>query len=261
MQLSLKNRRKWLLGGGLLLLTATPSFALFGIGDIVFDPTSYASLVSQLTTLQTQYTMLKNNIEHFSIKQQWQTTLTALKNANVKNMFGETNGMTTALNSNSPSASTTGWSAATVPVSSDLPAYIGSQTPGSPQLSQLAMIEMSDSVSPDCITAVGQYRAARTQNATANSSLTANQLDGSSSTNSEVQQLNLLNAAEAQKISEMQSQGVLQACVASQMAVANMQQRNAAATDLNTAVFVQTQHATHDMTAASEDNTWQTYLP
>lgn len=261
MQLSLKNRRKWLLGGGLLLLTATPSFALFGIGDIVFDPTSYASLVSQLTTLQTQYTMLKNNIEHFSIKQQWQTTLTALKNANVKNMFGETNGMTTALNSNSPSASTTGWSAATVPVSSDLPAYIGSQTPGSPQLSQLAMIEMSDSVSPDCITAVGRYRAARTQNATANTSLTANQLDGSSSTNSEVQQLNLLNAAEAQKMSEMQSQGVLQACLASEMAVANMQQRNAAATDLNTAVFVQTQHATHDMSAASEDNTWQTYLP
>src|SRR5665213_708938 len=260
MQLSLKNRRKWLLGGGLLLLTATPSFALFGIGDIVFDPTSYASLVSQLTTLQTQYTMLKNNIEHFSIKQQWQTTLTALKNANVENMFGETNGMTTALNSNSPSASSAGWTAATVPVSSDLPSYIGSQTPGSPQLSQLAMIEMSDSVSPDCITAVGQYRAARTQDTTANNSLAANQLDGSSSTNSEVQQLNLLNAAEAQKISEMQSQGVLQACVASQMAVANMQQRNAAATDLNTAVFVQTQHATHDMSAASEDNTWQTYL-
>jgi hypothetical protein len=261
MQRYLKNRRKWLLGGGLLLLTATPSFALFGLGDIVFDPTSYASLVSQLTTLETQYNMLKSNIEHFSFKQQWQTTLTTLTNANVRNTFGETNGMTTALNSNSPSASTTGWTAATVPVSSDLPTYIGSQTPGSSQLSQLAMIEMSDSVSPDCITAVGQYHAARSQNATANSSLTANQLDGGSSTNSEVQQLNLLNAAEAQKMSEMQSQGVLQACVASQMAVANMQQRNAAAADLNTAVFVQTQHATHDMTAASEDNTWQTYLP
>jgi hypothetical protein len=123
------------------------------------------------------------------------------------------------------------------------------------------MIEMSDSVSPDCITAVGQYRAARTQNTTANSSLTANQLDGSNTTNSEVQQLNLLNAAEAQKMTEMQSQGVLQACLASEMAVSNMQQRNAAATDLNTAVFVQTQHSTHDMSAATEDNTWQTYLP
>jgi len=261
MQVPLKYRRRWLLGGGLLLLTATPSFALFGFGDIVFDPTSYASLVSQLTTLQTQYTMLKNNVEHFSIKQQWQTTLTALKTANVKSMFGETNGMTTALNSNSPSASSAGWTSATVPVSSDMPTYLGTQTPGSPQLSQLAMIEMSDSVSPDCITAVGQYRAARTQNAAANNSLAANQLDGSTSTNSEVQQLNLLNAAEAQKMSEIQSQGVLQACLASEMAVSNMQQRNAAATDLNTAVFVQTQHSTHDMSAASEDNTWQTYLP
>jgi hypothetical protein len=261
MQIRLKNRRKWLLGGGLLLLTAMPSFALFGIGDIVFDPTSYASLVSQLTTLQTQYTMLKNNIEHFSVKQQWQTTLTSLKNANVKNMFGETNGMTTAFNSNSPSASSVGWTAATVPVSSDTSTYLGSQTPGSPQLSQLAMIEMSDSVSPDCITAVGQYRASRSQNTTANGTLAANQLDGTTATNSEVQQLNLLNAAEAQKMTEMQSQGVLQACVASEMAVSNMQKRNAAATDLNTTVFVQTQHSTHDMSAATEDNTWQTYLP
>ena len=73
-----------------LLLTATPSFALFGIGDIVFDPTSYASLVQQLTTLQMQYNMVKNNITHFSLKQQWQTTLHTLENVNVANMFGET---------------------------------------------------------------------------------------------------------------------------------------------------------------------------
>lgn len=260
MKLTPKNR-KWIIGGAALLLTATPSFALFGFGDIVFDPTSYGSLVSQLTTLQTQYTMLKNNIEHFSFKQQWQTTLHALGNVNVRNMFGETNGMTTALNSDSPSASTAGWTAATVPVSSDLSTYAATQTPGSRQLAQLAMIEMSDAVSPDCITAVGQYRSARALNTTANNSLTANQFDTSTRTNSEVQQLNLLNAAEAQKMTEMQAQGTMQACLAAQMAVANMQQRNAAATDLNTAVFVQAQHATHDMSASSESNTWQTYLP
>lgn len=260
MKLNPKNR-KWIIGGAALLLSATPGFALFGIGDIVFDPTSYASLVSQLTTMEQQYRMLQNNIEHFSFKQQWQTTLHALENVNVRDMFGETNGMTTALNSNSPSASSTGWTAATVPVNSDLPTYIGGQTPGSPQMAQLAMIEMSDAISPDCLTAVGQYRAARSQNQTANNSLAASQLDTSTATNSEVQQLNLLNAAEAQKMAEMQAQGTIQTCIASQMAVANMQQRNAAATDLNTAVFVQAQHATHDMSAASEDNTWQTYLP
>jgi type IV secretion system protein TrbJ len=246
MKVNLTKRRRWLIGGGLLLLTATPSFALFGIGDIVFDPTSYASLASQLTTIESQYNMLKNNIEHFSIKQQWQTTLTALKNVNVANMFGETGGMTIALNTNSASASSTAWKTATTPMSSNVTAYLQGQQLGSAQ---------------DCITAVGAYRAARTQNTAANTSLTANQLDGTSGTNSEVQQLNLLNAAEAQKMSEMQNQGAMQACLASQMAVTNMERRNAAATDLNTAAFVQQQRATNDASAANESNTWQTYLP
>src|SRR5690242_13287887 len=107
----MKNRKKWIIGGTALLLTVTPSFALFGIGDIVFDPTSYANLVSQLTTLETQYNMLKSNIEHFSFKQQWETALSTMEQANVHDLFGETNGMTTALNTNSPAASSTAWTA------------------------------------------------------------------------------------------------------------------------------------------------------
>ena len=261
MKTNIKNRRKLIIGGAALPLTATPSFALFGFGDIVFDPTSYASLVQQATTALNQLKMIENNIAHFSIKQQWQTTRTALKNANVKNMFGETSGMSTALNSNAPSASTTASSAATLPVSGSTTTYLAGQTTGSSQLSQLAMIELSDSVSPDCLTAIGQYRSARTQNTTANSTLATQQLDGTGATNSEVEQLNLLNAAEAQKMSEMQSQGVLQTCLASQMTVANMQQRNAAALDLNTAAFVQQQRAVNDVNAANEGSTWQNYLP
>jgi hypothetical protein len=59
----------------------------------------------------------------------------------------------------------------------------------------------------------------------------------------------------------MQSQGTLQSCLAGQMTVANMQQRNAAVEDINTAAFVQQQRSTNNVTAASESNTWQTYLP
>lgn len=262
MKLTLTKRRKWLIGAGAaVLLTATPSFALFGIGDIVFDPTSYASLVSQLTTLQTQYNMLKNNITHFSVKQQWQTTLHALENVNVANMFGETAGMSIALNTNSPSASSTAWKAATVTMNGGAPTYLASQSLGSSRTSQLALIETSDAVSPDCLTAVGQYRSDRSTNAAANSSLLSSQLDSSDSTNSEVQQLNLLNAAEAQKMAEMQSQGTLQACLASQMTLANMERRNAQAEDLNTAVFVQQQRSANDTSAANEGSTWDTYLP
>jgi type IV secretion system protein TrbJ len=62
-------------------------------------------------------------------------------------------------------------------------------------------------------------------------------------------------------MSEMQSQGVLQSCLASQMTVSNMQLRNAAVQDLNTAAFVQQQRATNDTSAANEGSTWSTYLP
>jgi type IV secretion system protein TrbJ len=262
MKFELTNRRKWLLGTGAgLLFVATPSFALFGIGDIVFDPTSYAQLVSQLTTLQSQYNMLKNNITHFSLKQEWQTTLHALENVNVANMFGETAGIKIALNSNNPNASLTGWQTATVPMSSNASTYLAGQPLGSSRVSQLAMIETSDAVSPDCLTAVGQYRSARTQNLTANSSLLSDQFDNSDSTNAEVQQLNLLNAAEGQKMAEMQSQGSLQVCLAGQMTVANMQQRNSAVEDMNTVAFVLQERTVNDASAASEGNTWQTYLP
>lgn len=255
------RNRKWLIGGAALLLTATPSFALFGLGDIVFDPTSYGSLVQQLTTIRMQYNMVKNNISHFSVKQQWQTTLHALENVNVANMFGETAGMSIALSSNSPSASSTAWKSSSVTMNGGASSYLAGRSLGSARTSQLAMIETSDAVSPDCLTAVGQYRNARSSNSTANNSLVSSQFDESDSTNTEVEQLNLLNAAEAQKMAEMQSQGALQTCLASQMTIANMERRNAAVVDLNTAVLVQQQRSTNDTSAANEGNTWATYLP
>jgi hypothetical protein len=261
MKFNVSKRRKWIIVGAVVLLAATPSFALFGVGDIVFDPTSYASLVQQLTTLQMQYNMVKNNIEHFSFKQQWQTELHVLENVNVANMFGETAGIKIALNTNNPGASLTGWQTATVPMNSNASSYLAGQPLGNSRISQLAMIETSDAVSPDCLTAIGQYRSGRTTDLTANNSLLTNQLDDSDSTNAEVEQLNLLNAAEGQKMAEMQSQGALQTCVASQMMLANMERRNAAAEDLNTAVLVQRQRATNDTSAANEGSTWDSYLP
>jgi hypothetical protein len=205
--------------------------------------------------------MLKNNITHFSIKQQWQTTLHTLENVNVANMFGETAGIRIALNTNSPGTSVTAWKTATISMNSGASSYLQGQSLGGSRMSQLAMIETADSISPDCLTAVGQYRSNRTENATANTTLISDQFDITDSTNSEVQQLNLLNAAEAQKLSEMQAQGSLHTCLAGQMTVANMERRNAAVEDLNTAVFVQQQRASNDTSAANEGSTWDSYLP
>ncbi len=261
MNIQLTRRRKWIVAGVVILGTATPSFALFGIGDIVFDPTSYASLVSQLTQMTTQYNMLKNNLVHFSVKQQWQTALTQLEHVNVANQFGETGGFSVALNTNSPSAASTAWGNATVPVNSSTSTYLASQNPNSAGRSQLAMIEASDAASPDCMNAVGAYRAARDTNASAQQSLQSEQLDDDDDTNTEVQQLNLLNASQAQHLQELQAQGVIHACLAQQMAIQNMQQRNAAAQDLNTWGNVQAQHQANPTFNVTSSSTWTTYVP
>ena len=63
--------------------------------------------------------------------------------------------MSIALNTNSPSASSTAWKAATVTMNGGASTYLAGQSLGSSRTSQLAMIETADSVSPDCLTRRG----------------------------------------------------------------------------------------------------------
>ena len=129
-------------------------------------------------------------------------------------------------------------------------------------LTQLAIVETSDTVSPDCLNAVGSYRAARAASARQTPSLQANQLDGTSATNSEVQQLNLVNASQAQQLNEQQAQGALHACIAQQMTVQNMQQRNAMAHDLNlTGQHSGATHSQPDRLRELQQDTYTDYLP
>ena len=79
MKFNLTRKKQWILGGALLLCTATPSFAIFGLGDIVFDPTSYASLVSQLSTLTKMYTTATSSQLHQLTKTMSSTS--TMKNA------------------------------------------------------------------------------------------------------------------------------------------------------------------------------------
>jgi hypothetical protein len=218
--------------------------------------------VSQLTTLENQYTTFKNNIRNFNLKTQWQTTLTSMKNLQVTNRYGETNGMTASLNQNSTTAATTAWTNSSVALSSNTKTYLAGEAAGnSDKLTQLAIVETSDTVSPDCLNAVGSYRAARAASMSANSSLQADQFDGTSTTNSEVQQLNLVNAAQAQQLNEQQAQGALHACIAQQMMVQNMQQRNAMAHDLNLAADVQAQRNANPTSDINSTNAYTDYIP
>ena len=133
MKLSLKHRGRWLIGGGLLLATAPPRFALFGLGDIVFDPSTWAEAAATATTTVSQLETFKNNITHFSFKGAWTTSLAAMKQASVQDSFGETDGIDTALNNDSPTAANTAWRNSTTTVDTNGSAYVAGLAPASAQ--------------------------------------------------------------------------------------------------------------------------------
>ena len=264
MKLSSHNHRRVVIATAAVAILATPGFAF---GFIVFDPSVYAQAVTQVrqaiqmvSTAKLSLNTIQANLKSFTFKRLWQTAHGAILNASVQNRYGETNGWNAALNTNSPSAATMAWGMANVAVNPG--SSMTGQTPGSSaQLASLAMVEEFDSISPECLNALAQYRTLRAQNAAAQSDLENNQLDTTAATNSEIQQLNLLNASEAQKMNELQAQGVIQACQAAQLTVANMAQRNAAATAINDAAYVQQERAVNNMNPNNQSHTWQTYLP
>lgn len=264
-----RNRRNTTRVAVTLLVLASPGF-----GFIVFDPAVAANVIKDIAqavkiyntaksayaTAQSTLNTIQSNLAHFNVKAMWQTFSGSVMAASVTNSNGETAGWNTALNANSPAAATTAWSMANVAVNPGT--VMAGEVPGtSPYLSSLAMIEAFDSSSPDCLNAVGQYRAQRAANAAAESTLQANQLDGGAATNTEIEQLNLLNASDAQHMNEIKSQGQLHACLAEQTTIANMMQRNATAQLINEAAVAQQEQATNNTNFANESNSWQNDLP
>jgi type IV secretion system protein TrbJ len=262
---TLKTHRKPAVLGGLLLV-ATPAFAFLGF-DIVYDPTEVAQTINNLkqaiqialNTKQTLATM-EANLKSFSVKHIWQTAKAGILTDAVHNTYGETSGWNSALNTNFPAAATAAWNMANLQLAAGT--YMAGQTPGtSPDLTSLAIVEAFDSSSPNCMNAIGQYRTLQSTNAGPEEALEADQLDGSAATNSEIEQLNLLNASDAQRMHEMQAQGQLQACLVEQTTIANMAQRNAAVLAINDSAIAEQEKAANNTNFANESTTWQTYLP
>ena len=105
----------------------------------------------------------------------------------------------------------------------------------------------------------GGSRASRTNNLQANTALNTSIYDTSDDTNSEVEQLNLLNISNAQRMEEDHAQGQLHACMAAQAAVSNMDKRNQASipiNDANNKLIAQANNLTY---LGNGSSTWTTY--
>jgi hypothetical protein len=239
---------------GLTVVFPKPAAAIFGFGDIVFDPSSYAVLGKMLTsnasllakTIQTYNQTVKiyqnglnlyEQAKYMSLRfaqaqrMSWQTLTQAAVNDFTQNRYGETVSWPAMMNGR-PELASGAWAAATVPVTHT--SYLSSEIAGSSRLlAHLASVEAQDGSAAKCLSTIAQYR----QNAAANVApvlnLAAAQTDGSDSTNSQIEQLNLINAAQAQANNEARSQGAVEACLVEQQVLANKVQRDAVAAQLS----------------------------
>ena len=138
--------------------------------------------------------------------------------------------------------------------------FWGSQIVGqSDRLSTLAHIEAMDAASSQCLAAVSAYQSSRANNLGANNALNNSIYDTTDSTNSEVEQLNLLTMSDSQRMEEAHAQGQLHACMASQAAVANMDKRNQASLTINDANYKLTQQSNNPTYLGNGSSTWTTY--
>lgn len=241
----------------LALLLPNPAAALFGPGDIVFDPTAYATLgkiwtsdantlvkiteeVAQLDKIYTNGVQLYNQavamaqrISHMN-RMSWLTVgITAVDDA-TQNTYGESANWAALVNGNAALASPA-WKNATLAMNSDSGSFLSLEQVGnSGHLANLASLEATDGSSTKCLSEIAEYRSASVSNSLAIQSLQNADDDDGDDANSEIEQLNLVNGAQAAALHEQQSQGMLHACLVEQQVLSNTWQRNAAAEVINT---------------------------
>ena len=267
------NKRAFAAGAlaALLLVLVQPAQAIFGIGDVVFDPTSYATLGKIFTsdasvlqkTIQTFNETVKiytNGVQTYNLamamsqrfkhpqKASWMTVAQTAANDYTRNSYGETVLWPQMMNGR-PALAPSAWATATLPVTHR--SYLAGEIPGSSALlAHLASIEAADGSSTKCLSTIAQYRSNAALNATAATNLQTAQADDSDATNSSVEQANLLNAAQAQTNNEQRAQGALQTCLVEQQVIANKAQRDALADHLSLL------GQTHDYYAGANSSTW-----
>jgi hypothetical protein len=229
--------------------------AILGFGDIVFDPSSYATLghiwsqdVSNYTKLLETVTQLEriyaSGLQMYNLslamsqsfngahKGEWITLAQMAVSDYTQDKYGENRSWSSAVSGN-PSQVPNAWQMATVALNNGT--YLAGQTPGhSAELARLASMEALDGSSTKCLSTISQYRG----NSLVNQlgpilKLEIARAEGTAATNSEIQQLNILAAEHEQGNTESRAQGAINACLVEQQILANKIQRDAIANDLN----------------------------
>lgn len=261
----------------LVLAVPRPAYALFGAEDTVEmgpgwqaqwgaqyavfghiwsqDISTYLKVIETVTQLEKIYS---NALQMYNLAQAMRVafthnqmstfeTLAQMAATDVtRDQYGENTAWSSTLNGN-PSRAQSAWQMSTVALNNGI--NLANETPGhSGSLARLASIEAMDGASTGCLQTLGQYHANSVANALGPVlKLAIARMDGTSSTNSMIQQLNLLNAHQGQSYYESAAQGQINSCIAQQLVLQNKIQRDTQAEAFNTFATVDNAYTSNPM--------------
>src|ERR1700685_3950178 len=238
---------------GLALSPIQPALAIFGIGDIVFDPSSYATLghiwqedistgakiiqeynqlVKIYTTGMSLYNFSRAMAQSFHSGQRaaWLMAVEPAVNDYTESRYAETILWPRMMNG-APALAPQAWTAATVPMNAY--PYFNAQAAIGSTLADLATVEAMDGSATKGLQIVARHQLNTPLNQLAFLGLRFSQNDDGSGTNSQIEQLNMLNASHGQAVNEARTQSAIQSCEVEQQIIANKIQRDAIATQMN----------------------------
>lgn len=226
MHKNLVQRHKRLLGTSLAVLLAAllvPVASRALIGGIVFDPTSWGEIVKtyvqslhayarqaqqleqEVLTAKAQAASLAQQIEqakYFATKQFWQSVSNQLWRDQAQNVMGETVQWNVAINGAGPQAPAA-WLNATTALKPT--AWLQGQIPTTPNVSDVATVEVADTTSVNTIRTLADLRNAQVANEQSLQKLEADALAEDGDSNVQVKQLNLQAGGTVQMLRNQQN--------------------------------------------------------
>ena len=213
-------------------------------GGVVFDPTQSAHAIQQIQQEIQQLAILRNNLQtllhecaqiqanarFFTNKKTWQGIGNQIVRNWTPNLYGETASWNPAILYGT--GALPAWQNATLALQRNR--YLtGLPVGNSRDLAYVSAVETFDGAGPTALQTLGDARVQQTRMAAAIAQLQTDAADGSASTNSEVQQLNLLTAGAVQSLQMQQTTNNVITSLLEQQTLANKIQRDNLVDHLN----------------------------
>jgi conjugal transfer/entry exclusion protein len=226
------------------LSCAVPALAIFGVGDIVYDPNNFEEAVQELVQLEQQYVQLVQTYE--MIQNQYQEMLWMAKGVPVNmalryraiatpwlpssatNTYGATGGWTLGINTGQGVSA--GYQAATTPL-----AVYGSGFGNIPDdqsgrvKTSYATVELTDGANLAAMQTIGQMRGHAPEVETAIQNLEDDSLSADPAMNTEIAVLNKINAAGIITVRNQQDANQLLVALAEHQIIQAKRERDAEA--------------------------------